>query len=343
MRALLLSEYKTLSVVDMPTPEIGDDDVLVRVRACGICGSDIHGYDGSTGRRIPPLVMGHEAAGVIERVGRGVQGFEPGERVSFDSTVSCGTCHFCRRGQINLCDNRTVLGVSCGDYRRHGAFAEYVAVPSRILYKLPDSLPFERAALIESVSIAVHAVSRHVPKPDDTVVVVGSGMIGLLVIQVLKDKGAQHIVAVDLDPRKLALAQRMGATRTLNPKDIDVPAAVRDITGGRGADVSFEVVGHGETVLSAIRSLRKGGTVVLVGNLSPTVELPLQDVVSREISVLGSCASSGEIPECIDLLARGVVDVDPIISLKASLDEGPELFARLYGGDETLMKVIIQP
>jgi L-iditol 2-dehydrogenase len=343
MRALLLSEYKKLSVVDMPTPEIGEDDVLVRVRACGICGSDIHGYDGSTGRRIPPLVMGHEAAGVIERVGRGVQGFESGERVSLDSTVSCGTCHFCRRGQINLCDNRTVLGVSCGDYRRHGAFAEYVAVPSRILYKLPDSLPFERAALIESVSIAVHAVSRHVPEPDDTVVVVGAGMIGLLVIQVLKDKGAKNIVAVDVDPRKLALAQRMGAARTLNPKHNDVQAAVRDVTGGRGADVSFEVVGHGDTVSSAIRSLRKGGTVVLVGNLSPTVELPLQEVVSREISVLGSCASSGEIPECIDLLARGVVDVDPIISLKASLDEGPELFARLYGGDKTLMKVIIQP
>ena len=343
MRALLLSEYKTLSVVDMPTPEIGDDDVLVRVRACGICGSDIHGYDGSTGRRIPPLVMGHEAAGVIEQVGRGVQGFEPGQRVSFDSTVSCGTCHFCRRGQINLCDNRTVLGVSCGDYRRHGAFAEYVAVPSRILYKLPDSLPFERAALIEAVSVAVHAVSRHVPKPDDTVVVVGAGMIGLLVIQVLKAKGPKDIVAVDLDPRKLALAQRMGATRTLNPKDNDLQAAVRGLTGGRGADVSFEVVGHGDTVLSAIRSLRKGGTIVLVGNLSPTVELPLQEVVSRELSVLGSCASSGEIPECIELLARGIVDVDPIISLKASLDEGPELFARLYAGDETLMKVIIQP
>ena len=253
------------------------------------------------------------------------------------------TCDFCRRGQINLCDNRTVLGVSCGDYRRHGAFAEYVAVPSRILYKLPDSLPFERAALLEAVSIAVHAVNRHVPKPDDTAVVVGAGMIGLLLIQVLRAKGSRNIVAVDIDPQKLALAQRMGATHTLNPNESDVPAAVRDITGGRGADVSFEVVGHGDTVISAIRCLRKGGTVVLVGNLSPRVELPLQEVVSREISVLGSCASSGEIPECIDLLARGVVDVDPIISLKASLDEGPELFARLYGGDPTLMKVIIQP
>jgi L-iditol 2-dehydrogenase len=343
MRALLLSEYKTLSVVDMPTPEIGDDDVLVRVRACGVCGSDIHGYDGSTGRRIPPLVMGHEAAGVIERVGQAVPGFAAGDRVAFDSTVSCGACDFCRRGQVNLCDSRMVLGVSCGTYRRHGAFAEYVAVPARILYKLPDSLPFERAALTEAVSIAVHAVSRQTPSPDDTVVVVGAGMIGVLIIQVLKAKGVGNILAVDLEPQKLSLALRLGATRTLNPRDCDVPAAIHALTAGRGADVAFEVVGHGDTVATAVRGVRKGGTVVLVGNLSPKVELPLQDVVTREISLLGSCGSSGEIPECIDLLARGVVDVDPIISLRASLDEGPELFARLYDGDRSLMKVIIQP
>src|SRR5689334_3633097 len=278
MEALLLKEYKQLEMVRMAEPEAGPDDVLVRVRACGICGSDIHGYDGSTGRRIPPLVMGHEAAGVIEQTGRSVEGFKAGDRVSFDSTVSCGKCDFCRSGQINLCDNRTVLGVSCGDYRRHGAFAEYVAVPARILYKLPDTLPFERAALIEAVSIAVHAVGRHVPKPDDTVVVVGSGMIGVLVIQVLKDKGCRNIVAVDVDEEKLKLAQRMGATRTINAKAGDVPAAVRELSGGKGADVSFEVVGHTDTVLTAIRSLRKGGTVVLIGNLSPKVELPLQEV-----------------------------------------------------------------
>jgi L-iditol 2-dehydrogenase len=343
MKALLLSEYKKLNVVDMPVPDIGDDDVLVRVRACGICGSDIHGYDGSTGRRIPPLVMGHEAAGVIERTGRAVEGFKAGDRVTFDSTVSCGKCDFCREGHINLCDNRTVLGVSCGDYRRHGAFAEYVSVPARILYKLPDSLAFERAALIEAVSIAVHAVSRHVPKPDDAVVVVGSGMIGVLVIQVLRDKGCRNVIAIDVDDDKLTLAKRVGASRTINAKETDVPAAVRDLTNGQGADASFEVVGHGSTVMSAIRSLRKGGTVVLIGNLSPKVEIPLQEVVSREISVLGSCASSGEIPQCIDLLARGAVNVDPLISLKAPLDDAPQLFERLYAGDKELMKVILQP
>ena len=343
MKALLLSEYKKLAVVDMPTPEIANDEVLVRVKACGICGSDIHGYDGSTGRRIPPLVMGHEAAGVIERTGRAVEGFAPGDRVTFDSTVSCGKCEFCRSGRINLCDNRTVLGVSCGDYRRHGAFAEYVSVPARILYHLPDTLPFERAALIEAVSIAVHAVSRRVPSPDDDVVVIGAGMIGILVIQVLKSKGCRNIIAVDVDPQKLALATRMGATRTVNAKDGDVPAAVRGLTGGKGADVSFEVVGHTDTVQTSIRCLRKGGTAVLIGNLSPKVELPLQEVVSREISVLGSCASNGEIPQCIELLASGTVNVDPLVSLRAPLDAAPGLFERLYAGDKNLMKVILEP
>jgi len=175
------------------------------------------------------------------------------------------------------------------------------------------------------------------------VVVVGSGMIGVLVIQVLREKRCRNIIAIDVDADKLALAKRVGAARTINATDIDVPAAVRDVTDGQGADASFEVVGHGSTVMNAIRSLRKGGTVVLIGNLSPKVEIPLQEVVSREISVLGSCASSGEIPECIDLLARGAIDVDPLISLKASLDDAPGLFERLYGGDKRLMKVIIQP
>ena len=343
MRALLLSEYKKLSIVDMPVPSIGDDEVLVRVKACGVCGSDIHGYDGSTGRRIPPLVMGHEAAGVIERVGSRVDRFAAGDRVTFDSMVSCGACDFCRNDQINLCDHRMVLGVSCGDYRRHGAFAEYVAVPARILYTLPANLPFERAALTEAVSIAVHAVNRGMPAEGETAIVVGAGMIGLLTIQVLKVKGVRSIIAVDVDAGKLELARRMGAAHALDATAVDVPAAVAGLTGGRGGDVAFEVVGVGDTVASAVRSVRKGGTVVLVGNLAPTVDLPLQLVVTREISVLGSCGSNGEIPECIELLASGAIDVDPIISLRASLDEGPDLFARLYGGDRSLMKVIIEP
>src|SRR5690349_3578973 len=163
MDALLLKEYMKLEVVQMDMPETGPDDILVRVRACGICGSDVHGLDGSTGRRIPPLVMGHEAAGLVERVGANVRDFAPGDRVTFDSTIYCGHCRFCARGDVNLCDNRMVLGVSPGEYRRHGAFAEYVSVPRRIVYKLPAALTFEQAALIEAASVAVHAVNLTKP------------------------------------------------------------------------------------------------------------------------------------------------------------------------------------
>lgn len=343
MKALLLSEYNKLAITEMPTPKIGDDEVLVRVRACGICGSDVHGYDGSTGRRIPPIVMGHEAAGMIEQVGAGVNNFRAGDRVTFDSTVSCGRCDYCKCGQVNLCDNRMVLGVSCGEYRRHGAFAEYVSVPARILYRLPDSFPFERAALIEALSVAVHAVERKVPQPTDTVLVVGCGMIGLLVIQVLRDKGCRTIVAVDVDKERRALAERLGAARTIDANDPDTPGGVRALTGGKGADVAFEVVGRAATLLTATQSLRKGGTAVLIGNLDPRVELPLQEVVTRELSLLGSCASSGEYPACIDLLACGAVDVAPLISVTAPLEEGPLWFERLHRGGERLMKVILQP
>lgn len=305
MKALLLTAPSRLEIADVAMPEVGDDEVLVRVRACGICGSDVHGYDGSSGRRIPPLVMGHEAAGVIERVGARVNGLEPGDRVTFDSTVYCGKCEYCSRGEANLCDARTVLGVSCGDYRRHGAFAEYVAVPARIVYRLPDGMPFEHAALIEAVSVAVHAVDRRPPANSDVVVVIGCGMIGLLVIQVLRERGCRSIAGVDIDSRRLALARRLGATDTIDARTADVAAAVRGLTGGRDADHVFEVVGRTETLRSAISCARKGGVVTLVGNLAPAVDLPLQAVVSRELSLLGSCASNGEYPVCIDLIERG--------------------------------------
>src|SRR3954467_2447888 len=156
LKALLLSEYNKLAITDMPTPAIADDEVLIRVRACGICGSDVHGYDGSTGRRIPPIVMGHEAAGVVAALGDAVESVRVGDHVTFDSTVYCGACDFCRRGQVNLCDHRQVLGVSCGDYRRAGAFAEYVLVPARITYRLPDNFSLPEAAMLEAISVALH-------------------------------------------------------------------------------------------------------------------------------------------------------------------------------------------
>ncbi len=343
MKAMLLKEYKKLELVDMPVPECGPEDLLVRVKACGICGSDVHGWDGSTGRRLPPIVMGHEAAGVVEAVGSAVTDVRPGDRVTFDSTVSCGKCFFCQKGRINLCDNRQVLGVSTPEFRRHGAFAEYVTVPRRISYKLPDGLAFEHAAMIEAVSVAVHAVTRTPISLGDSAVIVGSGMIGLLVVQAARIAGCGTIVAVDLEDNKLDLAKQLGADIGLNPSRDDVPELVKKATGGRGADIAFDVVGATAPIKTAMASIRKGGSLTLVGNITPNVELPLQPAVTREITLYGSCASNGEYPECIDLLARGAIKVDPIISAKAPLDDGPEWFRRLYSKEPNLMKVIIQP
>jgi len=343
MKALLLTEYKCLEVCDVPVPEIGAGDVLVRVKACGICGSDVHGYDGSTGRRIPPIVMGHEAAGVIERVGTGVAALREGDRVTFDSTVYCGDCFFCRRGQVNLCDRRRVLGVSCGDYRCHGAFAEYVAVPQRIVYRLPDELSFERAAMIEAVSVAVHAAALAPVALNDTAVVVGSGMIGLLAIQAAKQAGCGRVIAVDIDCGRLEMARQAGADWQLNSRTCDVAQEVARQTGGRGADVAIEAVGATDPIRTALSCLRKGGALTLVGNLSPTVEMPLQVVVTRQLRLLGSCASAGEYPACLDMVARGAICVDPLISATAPLEDGPQWFARLYAREAGLMKVILQP
>jgi L-iditol 2-dehydrogenase len=343
MQALLLTEYRHLEIAEMPTPSPGPGELLIRVRACGICGSDIHGYDGSSGRRIPPLVMGHEAAGTVAAVGGGVSGFREGDRVTFDSTVYCGACFFCRRGDVNLCDNRQVLGVSCGDYRRHGAFAEYVAAPAHICYHLPDALPFEHAAMIEAVSVAVHATNLTPIRLGDSAVVVGAGMIGLLAIQALKLAGCGRIIAVDLEANRLELALRLGATDAVNARQEDPIEFVHARTGGRGADVAMEVVGASDPVKTAVAALRKGGALTLVGNLAPQIDFPLQAVVTRQIRVTGSCASCGEYPQCIDMLAGGRIQVEPLISAKAPLVDGADWFARLYAREGNLMKVILQP
>jgi len=205
--------------------------VLVQVKACGICGSDIHGMDGSSGRRVPPLIMGHEAAGVITALGEQVSNLAIGDRVTFDSMISCGDCYFCRRGEINLCENRRVMGVSPGNYRQHGAFAEYVVLPQHIVYHLPDELSFKHAAMTEPVSIAFHAVNITPINLGDSAVVVGAGMIGNLVIQSLRLAGCGQIIAVDLDENKLDLAIKVGASHGLVANACDVAAEVKALTG----------------------------------------------------------------------------------------------------------------
>lgn len=385
MKALVLTAPSEFNYdIGFPDPTPGAGEVLVQIKACGICGSDIHGMDGRSGRRQMPIVMGHEAAGVITEVGEGVTEWKVGERVTFDSTEYCGECEECKAGYVNLCPDRKVLGVSPGTYRRHGCFSEKIALPERILYRIPESLSFEKAAFAEPVAIALHAVNladgievgeafadegesccgsgccgedhdhdhsheegeAHSHEEEirgGVAVVVGAGLIGLLVIQALKARGWERVIAVDLDDKRLALSKTLGADDAFNAKQENLAQHLREITGGDGADASFEVVGAAAPIDLAIRCVRKGGQVILVGNLQPSTPFPLQEVVTRQISLHGSCSCAGEYPEAIRRIEDGSIQVEPLLSAVAPLEEGAEWFKRLYDNKEGLLKVVLKP
>jgi L-iditol 2-dehydrogenase len=342
MKALVLEEYNKFVYKDVPKPVASDDEVLVEIKAVGICGSDVHGMDGSTGRRIPPIIMGHEASGVIVETGKNVSGWSAGDRVTFDSTIYKLDDWYTRNGHYNLSDNRMVLGVSCKEFRRDGAFAQFVNIPAHILYRIPANVSFEQAAMVEPVAVALHSINLSGIKINDTVAVFGSGMIGLFIIQLLKQAGCT-VIAVDVLQEKLEMAKAAGAAMVFNSSTEDVPSEIRKVTNNRGADVAFEAVGITQSVKTAIESLRKGATLILVGNLSPVVELPLQKVVTQEISVKGSCAINGEYPAVLDLISNRKINVDSMMSAIAPLSEGASYFERLHNKEQGLMKVILKP
>ncbi len=343
MKALVYTKPYCFEYSDFPDPAAGDDDLLVRVKACGICGSDVHGFTGKTGRRIPPLIMGHEAAGIVEDMGRNVGGFEKGDRVCFDSTVYCNTCEACRKGFYNRCDKRQVLGVSIPAFKRHGAFAEYVAVPSWIVSKIPDRMSFVHAALLEPASIGAHAASRAPISASDTVLVMGAGTIGLFILQGARLRGAAKVIAVDIDEFRLGVAGKLGADALINPRKPDLKKAVLELTKGKGADVALEAVGYAKTFADAVSVTKLGGCVVAVGNLEKKAEFDLQDLVARELTFTGSYASSGEFRQCIDLVASGRINVEPLISDVLPLEEGPRAFERLLKAEENLLKIVLEP
>ncbi len=343
MKALVLEEYNKLVYRDWPDPEPGRDEVLVKVHAAGICGSDVHGIDGSTGRRIPPLIMGHEAAGVIVGKGQAVTKWNEGDRVTFDSTIYPLDDWYTLKGLYNLSDNRMVLGVATNEYRRHGAFAEFVNIPQHILYRIPENVSFTQAAMVEPAAVAAHAVNLSCLNWDDSVVVAGTGIIGLFIIQIARSRGCGNIFAIDIDDFKLEKAKNLGADFIINPRSENVMEKIMEMTSGRGADIVYEAAGIQETVSISIDSARKGGTVVLVGNISPVVKIPLQSVVTRQVRIQGSCALCGEYSSVLDMMARGEVNVESLLSAEAPLSEGAEWFKKLYNREPQLLKVVLKP
>lgn len=342
MKALVLEQYKKLVYKDVPDPEIKSNEVLVKVMACGICGSDVHGYDGSTGRRIPPLIMGHEASGIIVETGSDVKNWKVGDRVTFDSTVYPLDDWYTLEGMYNLSDDREVLGVSPGTYRRNGAFAEFIPVPQHILYSIPGNVTFEQAAMTEAAAVALHSIKIAGIATGDKCVVAGAGMIGSFIIKLLRQSGASEIIAIDTNNLRIEKALISGADHAFSSHSSGLTEAIMNLTK-RGADIAFEAVGISETVNIAVDSVRKGAKIVLVGNISPVIDFPLQKIVTRELKVLGSCAIRGEYETVLNMLSKGKLIVDDQISVIAPLSEGAQWFERLYLKEPRLNKVILVP
>jgi 2-desacetyl-2-hydroxyethyl bacteriochlorophyllide A dehydrogenase len=343
MKALVHTEPYKFEFKDVPQPRPGDEEVLVRVKAVGICGSDVHGYTGKTGRRIPPLIMGHEASGVVETVGKNARNVAVGDRITFDSTVYCNQCQWCRLGRVNLCDNRMILGVSIPAYRRDGCMAEYVVMPWWITYKLPDAVSFEEAALVEPAAVSMHAARITPIDVNDVVAVVGAGPIGLFAIQAVRVKGAGRVIALDVREERLAMARQLGADATINPSAGDVAAEMRRAVGRPDADAVLEAVGTPPAVDLGFKIVKRGGHLTLIGNVTPQVTVNLQDLIARELNVRGSAAIAGEYRAVLDLMAQGRIQAKPLISQTRPLAEGQAAFDVLHKGDPKLFKIVLHP
>jgi L-iditol 2-dehydrogenase len=311
MQALVLKAFHQHVLTEMPIPRIErPDDVLIEVKAAGVCGSDLHGYTGQSGRRTPPLVMGHEATGLVVETGEG--DLSPGTRVAIHPIEDVGGV-------------RRLMGKDAP-----GAFAEYVVWPARNLVRLPDSVTFEQGALVEPLAVAVRAVNRAGLDGATAAVVVGAGTIGLLVASVLKHRGVATVVISDPSVERRAVARDMGVGVAVDPLADDIVDTVRGLTDGLGADVAFEAVGIGATVAQAHAVVKYGGTVVWIGNNVRVIDVDMQQVVTRELRVLGTYGmSDDDFVEALGLLEAGAIDASSLINRRATLEEGPALFDEL--------------
>lgn len=341
MKALVLQDVSKFDYKDVETPLPGKGEVQINVKACAICGSDVHGYDGSSGRRMPPMIMGHEASGVVSAIGEGVTKYSVGNKIVFNSVWYCRDCYQCKHGHANLCDNGCCYGVQTENYGRQGALCEYIIVPEYLLYPMPEGIDFAEGAMIEPLAIACHAIGGANININDTAVIFGAGVIGLMLLKVLKTSSCGKIFVVELDEMKKKMAADNGAI-VIDGRD-DVPAKIKELTNMLGADLAIDAVGISATISNAIISLKKGGTLIQVGNVSKKVELPLQTIVMNEINIKGRYATSTEYETALALVADGKVDVSDCISKVAPLSEGQKWFDRLHAAEPGLVKVVLVP
>ncbi len=327
MKALLYTAPWHMEVHDTHIPVPGPDEVLVDVRAVGICGSDVHGYTGSTGRRTPPMIMGHEFSGTVSAFGANVEGVEEEDEVIVSPLFP-----------YDGVGTRPVVGVNT-----QGAYADVAVVHKSMLYPKPRHMNWHQAAMCEPLSIAMHALSRTPVALMDTVVIVGAGTIGLLTLLCARLAGAGTIVVTDMSTHRLAMARTVGADEVINVREQDPVARVMAMTGNSGADVAIEAVGLASSVQQAHAMVRVGGHITWIGNSDRMIDLDMQEVVTRELTIAGTYGFSDEFARVIQSIASGLIQVDPLIEKVAPLATGPALIDGLAKGELDLIKVILEP
>ncbi len=340
MKGLVYHGPEKLSYEDVPDVSPGPGEVKIRVKAVGLCGSDIHGYLGITGRRIPPVIMGHEFSGVVEEIGTGVTGFRPGDRVAPFPVIFCGQCDPCKRQDVHLCEKRRLFGV----LTENGAMADSICAPASGCFKLEDRVSFEVGSLMEPLAVSHRAVGRAGRERVEgaSVFLVGTGTIGLLALACAKLLKPAKLIVSDLSDARLEIAKRMGATHVINPAKANAALEVKRLTGGAGADVAFEAVGASATVQQAMSGLRQGGTAVWIGNNKPMIEINMQEIVTRELAVFGTYLYNFEdFRKAVELLNSGAIDAGPIVSKTAPMREGAAMFAKMAKDPGDWIKVVL--
>ena len=339
MQALYYPAWDRLEMRDVPEPKPNTGEVVLRVLAAGICGSELHGFVAHAARRTPPLIMGHEFSGEVAEVGHGVKEFKVGDIVVASSQIACGHCEYCLDAEVQLCRNGEVFGT-----KRPGAFAEKVAVPVTTLMPLPKGVTPIQAALAEPLGNAIHVVRLTQQRFPEVAVVLGAGTIGLFVLQVLKASGALRVLVSDVSDARLVVAKRLGADVTVNAKQGDIIAAAKDASGGRGADVVVDAVGATATRRAAITAARPGGEVVWLGLHDDPTDLSGFDVVLREKHVTGSFAvTHRDMRSALNLFAAGKINIEPWVKT-FPLAEGARVFRQLVTAPpDDYIKAVLVP
>lgn len=341
MNALVFHGPQDLRFESVPRPKPGNNEVLVRVKAVSICGSDLSGYRGGNPMRVPPLIMGHEFSGEIAELGDEVQGIKQNDRVGVITNIYCGKCENCQRGLQNVCENRLIIGTTMKAGSYNGAMAEYVLAPAEKIVQLPDHVSFNEAALAEPLSIALRATKHAGSMKGKSVGIFGAGPIGQLGIACMKHAGAERIVAIDLVDKRLEMALEMGADTIINAR-ANVIAEIEKLTKGIGLDCVFDAAGVESTINTGIEVVRNGGTILLVGMASPKINLELKHAITKEIKFLTSYMYTSEMKEGLDLIAAGKIDVKKIITSEYPMHAGPRIFSELISGKSQDIKVILK-